>query len=124
MGWFRKSGNEATSFIEWRLLKSIEDVEIYNDMSFSKPVVFFKHSTRCSISTTAKSRFERGFDYDNDEITPIYLDLLAHRDVSNFLEDLYGIQHQSPQILMIKNGECVYHTSHNAIDPDVLRDYL
>jgi bacillithiol system protein YtxJ len=77
-------------------------------------VLLFKHSTRCSISSMALSRLESKWK-DDDQIPTYFLDLLNHRDISNEIEHLYGIEHASPQVLLIKNGVCVYHASHSAI---------
>ena len=84
--------------------------------TFPNTAVIFKHSTRCSVSMMAKRHFERGFGYDEEKITPFYLDLLNYRDLSNKIAQAFDVQHQSPQILVIKNGKCVYHASHSEID--------
>lgn len=125
MGWLKKSAPEQKKeSINWRTLKDLEGLDTWNDMSFQKPVVFFKHSIRCSISSMAKDRFERGWIYNDEEIIPVYLDLINHRDVSNRIAELYGIDHESPQILLVKNGKCVHTNSHNSIDPSKLALHL
>lgn len=78
-------------------------------------VLLFKHSTRCSISSMALSRLESKWK-DDQKIPTYYLDLLNHRDISNEIELLYSVEHASPQVLLIKNGECIYHASHTAIN--------
>ena len=70
------------------------------------PQVIFKHSTRCSISRMAKSRLERSPTPTSIDFN--FLDLLQHRNISNNIEDVLDVEHQSPQILLIKNGKCVY----------------
>lgn len=80
-----------------------------------KALFFFKHSTRCSISEMAKSRFEREWESPETPFQLLYLDLLNHRDVSGKIEELTGIQHQSPQLIVWRNGKVIYHSSHNAI---------
>jgi bacillithiol system protein YtxJ len=84
--------------------------------------VIFKHSTRCSISSMAKSRLERatspqGIDFN-------YLDLIAHRNVSTKISEDFNVEHASPQILIIKNGECIYDESHNAINMDEIAEQV
>jgi bacillithiol system protein YtxJ len=81
--------------------------------SAEKPVVIFKHSTRCSISAVAKSRLERGAEPEN--ISFYYLDLIRFRDLSNRVATDFAIAHESPQVLLIRNGECVYDESHGGI---------
>lgn len=78
-------------------------------------VLLFKHSTRCSISSMALSRLESKWK-DDEKIPTYYLDLLNHRDISNEIESLYSVEHASPQVLLIKNGECIFHASHTAIN--------
>lgn len=78
-------------------------------------VLLFKHSTRCSISSMALSRLESKWK-DDEKIPTYYLDLLNYRDISNEIESLYSVEHASPQVLLIKNGECIYHASHTAIN--------
>ncbi len=87
-------------------------VEIINK-SQSKPQVIFKHSTRCSISSMAKSRLERSAAPDNTDF--YYLDLIAHRSISSKIAEEFNVSHESPQVLLIKNGECLYDESHSAI---------
>jgi bacillithiol system protein YtxJ len=64
----------------------------------------------------AKSRLERG--PLSPDIDYHYLDLLQFRPVSNQIAEQFNIHHESPQILLIKNGECIYEESHNGIDPE------
>ncbi|CAG5083352.1 bacillithiol system redox-active protein YtxJ [Parvicella tangerina] len=121
MGWFKKStSSDERQSINWRVLKDMEGLDMYNDLSFETPVVFFKHSTRCSISSMAKDRLERDWAYEKEEVIPVYLDLITYRDISNKLSELYGIDHESPQILLVKNGKCIHTSSHSSIDPKKL----
>lgn len=96
--------------LHWNeLLSGQQFKDLLNDETF---FAVFKHSTRCSISDMAKNRLEREWKLD----FPIYyLDLLEHRDVSNLIAALSGVQHQSPQLIVFKNSKPVYDASHNAI---------
>ncbi len=85
-----------------------------NEQSKVQPQLIFKHSTRCSISSMSLSRLERSKQPDG--ISFYLLDLLKHRNISNKIADDFSVHHQSPQVLLIKNGECVYEESHSAID--------
>lgn len=77
-------------------------------------VLIFKHSTRCSISSMVLGRLESKWE-NNHEIKPFFLDLLSYRSVSNEIAELFGVDHASPQVLLIQNGQCFYHNSHNGI---------
>ena len=81
--------------------------------SLNRPQVIFKHSTRCSISVMAKSRLDRSSDIP--EMDFYYLDLLSYRSVSQEIAELFQVHHESPQVLLIQQGECTYDESHNAI---------
>lgn len=87
---------------------------------YNRTVLFFKHSTRCAISSMALNRIESKW-IDNELIDTYYLDLLQHRDISNEIEKQLGVEHASPQILLVRNGSCFYSATHNAINvADVL----
>lgn len=77
-------------------------------------VLIFKHSTRCSISAMALHRLESRWK-DTEKVHTYFIDLLAYRDVSNEVATLFNVEHASPQVLLIRNGQCLYHHSHNGI---------
>ena len=99
--------------MNWIELLDMAQLETIKDESAAQPVVIFKHSTRCSISSMAKSRLERSEAPQN--ILFYHLDLIRCRDISNKVADVFGVHHESPQILLIKDGACVYDESHNGI---------
>ena len=107
--------------MNWNTLNRSEQLTDIDKVSFEHPVLLFKHSTRCSISSSALARIERHWqDADSAIIEPYYLDLLNYRPVSNEIVHHYGVEHQSPQVLIIKNGKCVYNASHLEIHYDVV----
>ena len=108
----------------WQSLSNVAQLDEINTLSINQPVVIFKHSTRCSISFMAKSRLESSWNYGDDEVHVYLLDLIQDREVSNAVASQYEIEHASPQVLMIKNGEVIYHTSHNDIRSESFKDYL
>ena len=94
-------------------------------MSHLQPVVLFKHSTRCSISGTALNRLERHWkDSEMADVKPYHLDLIAHRPISNRIAQVFGVEHQSPQLLLIREGECVFNASHLDISYSDLKQRL
>jgi bacillithiol system protein YtxJ len=102
--------------MNWERLESLDTMDKIIEESKLNPVVIFKHSTSCSISAMALNRLERS--WDNKEMSNVkayYLDLIAYRDISNAVAEKFGIMHQSPQVLLIKNGESVYDESHMGI---------
>jgi len=108
----------------WIALNTGQEIEQIAERSKTVPCLIFKHSTRCSISTTAKSRLERNWSFDASAIEPYYLDLLSNRGVSNRVAEFFKVEHQSPQVLLIVDGECVYEETHNAISVADINEQL
>jgi bacillithiol system protein YtxJ len=109
--------------MHWNELTSMDQLELLEIQSEIQPILIFKHSTRCSISRFALKQFESEFDL-HDKIAPYFLDLLNHRDISNELAFQFKVQHQSPQILLLRNRVVVFHTSHENIDATELKKYI
>lgn len=102
--------------MNWTLLNSEAQLQTLIANSATKPQLIFKHSTRCSISSMAKSRLERKQQPPNIEF--YYLDLIAYRALSESVASIFKVEHESPQVLLIKNGQCVYNDSHTGITMD------
>ncbi|MDQ7947692.1 MAG: bacillithiol system redox-active protein YtxJ [Pedobacter sp.] len=77
--------------------------------------VIFKHSTRCSISSMAKRNFELDWDVIPANTPCYFLDLISYRDLSNLVSETFRVHHESPQLLVIKDGECILDASHSDI---------
>lgn len=122
---FGNNNNKGTesSKIGWNDLTDLQQLNEIQQESNEKPVLIFKHSTRCSISRMALKQFENEFDL-HEQVKPYFLDLIANRDVSNELANRFQVVHQSPQILLIKNGKSIYDASHDRIDAGVLKSKL
>jgi bacillithiol system protein YtxJ len=119
---FGNSDNTDTpkSNINWTELTDTAQLMEIEAISNEKTVVIFKHSTRCSISRMALKQFEREFDL-NDTVDAYFLDLIAHRDISNEIATRFNVYHESPQLILIKNGKAVYDVSHSDIDAIALK---
>lgn len=100
--------------MNWIHLTDIATIDQIIKDSFDKPQVIFKHSTRCSISSMALNRLEREEAPANANF--YYLDLLSYRNISNAIANQFNVYHESPQILIIRNGECTYDESHQGIN--------
>jgi bacillithiol system protein YtxJ len=99
--------------MNWILLESAEQLNgIKQKQGYS---IIFKHSTRCSISLMAKRRFEMELNNLPDNLPLYFLDLLKYRDISNQIAQDFQVHHQSPQLLLIKDGECILDQSHGNI---------
>ncbi len=113
------------TIMNWTKLTDHAQLDTIDAASTAKPILIFKHSTRCSISSTALARMERGWTPELSAThTVYYLDLLAHRHLSNTISQRYELEHESPQVLVIREGKCVYSVSHLAITPQEVAQAL
>lgn len=118
MSWFssNKGEEETQAGLPWHVLSSVEQLKTVLKASHEKPVLLFKHSTRCSISMMALNSFQRSWAGTPEQMDIYYLDLLNHRDVSDAIAEETHVQHQSPQVIVLKNEEVVYTATHSSID--------
>ena len=105
--------------MNWIPLQTEDQLQEIVLNSSSKPQVIFKHSTRCSISSMAKNRLDKkdqpeGIDF-------YYLDLIQFRKISNRIAADFNVVHQSPQVLIINQGKCIYDESHSGITMDDIK---
>ena len=119
MGFLDKLGPQLLE--DWKVLEKAEQLDEIKQLSFDHPVVIFKHSVSCGISAMAKHKLESSWDFPADALHFFYLDLLANRSVSNLVAETFGVVHQSPQILVIRNGEAVYDTSHHMVSTEAIK---
>lgn len=120
----QKEKETNTSNITWRTLEDISQLDAVEDLSREKLVVIFKHSVSCGISNMVWRQFQNEIDFNTDDLEMLYLDLLAHRNVSNEISRRFQVLHQSPQMLIIKNAETIHHASHSAIRASDLKRFL
>jgi bacillithiol system protein YtxJ len=108
--------------MNWNKLTQPEQIAEIKALSESTPVMIFKHSTRCSVSGMSLDRLLRKWkNGDEEKVVPYFLDLIAHRELSNLVAREFGVPHESPQVIVIKNGEAIYHDSHFGISyPDIM----
>lgn len=114
---------ETVSKVNWIPLQLMGQLDELIALSNEKPVFIFKHSTRCSISRFALKQFENDFAL-HDVMDAYFLDLIAYREISNEIATRFGVQHQSPQLILIKEGKAIYDASHSDIEAGVLKEYV
>lgn len=113
MGWKDVFSKRDTSNISWKEMTTEAQISEIIERSHENPQLIFKHSTRCSISSMAKSRLEREWNLLN--VGAWYLDLIRYREISNAIASTLGVEHQSPQAILLKDGIVVHDASHNFI---------
>ena len=101
----------------WLPLTDAAQLAAIAQESHTHPVFIFKHSTTCSISAAAKAKVERQWPDKSlpADATIYYLDLLRYRPISGQIASEFGVEHQSPQLLLLQDGEVRYHASHMGI---------
>ncbi len=106
----------------WVNLTSLDQLnEIKSAEGYS---LIFKHSTRCSISMMAKRNFEFNWEVIPEDTKLYFLDLISYREISNSIAEIFNVAHQSPQILLIKDGECVLEASHSDISAEEVAEVI
>lgn len=118
-----KIEKEEEKPISWIYLTSIDQLEEISGKSYSKTQMIFKHSTTCGISRMVFNRFGKDLDQGGDKIDFYYLDLLGFRSVSDAVSHQFQVRHQSPQLLIIRDGAVVAHESHGGITEINLKKY-
>lgn len=131
MGFFNKMfksedeiAKEEIKKVPWKELTNIEMLDEVTEDSKTRPVAILKHSTSCGISRMVLRQFEKEYDLKEEEVGLYFLDLLKHRDVSNKIASRYNIPHQSPQLIILRDGKVVYDASHSDISAEILHKYL
>jgi bacillithiol system protein YtxJ len=100
--------------MNWIELTDETQLTDIKEKSKNKPQVIFKHSSRCGISGMARNRLERSTPPGNIDF--YFLDLIRNRDISRKVAEEFSVYHESPQVLLIRDGKCVYDESHSGID--------
>jgi len=109
--------------VVWSYIDSEEIVEKIASDTSDKIFLIFKHSTRCSISSMSLNRLESKWD-NSLNIEPYFLDLIKYRNISNAIAQKFNVYHESPQVLLIKNGNCFFNCSHNEISLNYIKEQL
>ena len=109
--------------LPWIPLVDLQQLDLIEENSMHKKQIIFKHSTRCHISRMVSNQFIEMYSLGIEDADLYYLDLLAYRAISNAVAERFQVYHESPQLLVIKNGKVLAHASHGAINAMNLNDY-
>jgi len=110
--------------VPWIQLTEIETLDEIAETSKKQPVAILKHSTSCGISRMVLRQFEQSYDLKDEQIKLYFLDLIAYRDISNKIASRFNVPHQSPQLLVIVDGEVVFDASHSSIQSEKLNEFI
>lgn len=122
---FKTSGStDMDQDLPWKALNEEAQLAEIKENSKTKTQIIFKHSTRCGISSMVMNRFKKAYDLSENQADLYYLDLISFRAVSNAIADTFGVRHESPQLLIVKQGTVVKHDSHSGINEIDLDQYV
>lgn len=108
--------------MEWKKITDIAQIADIKQLAGYS--LIFKHSTRCSVSSMAKRRFEMDWDAIPAETNLYFLDLISYRDISAQIAETFQVHHESPQIILIKDGECILDASHGDISAEEVAEVI
>jgi bacillithiol system protein YtxJ len=117
---FGSPEKENSSETFWKNITSEDDLNKAIEESATKKVAIFKHSTSCFISKTVLKNFEKEVENIDKEVSYYFLDLLAHRNISNKIAEQLEVTHQSPQLIVLENGKATKNASHSDISVSLL----
>ncbi len=107
--------------VPWIQLDSLEMLEQVDAESYKQPVAILKHSTSCGISRMVLRQFEKDYDLEPDSVKLYFLDLLRFREISNRIASKFNVPHESPQLIILKDGKVVHDSSHSAIEVNSIK---
>lgn len=114
---------EEKKQVPWVHLESLDQLEGIVEKSKHRPQIIYKHSLTCGISGMTLRMFNGSYE-QGTECDLYFLTIQSHRDISDAVVSQFGVRHESPQLLIIKDGKVTFHTSHGAISEVNIKDYL
>ena len=124
LDFFKTEETTPDKSFNWFTIKSKEQFQELDRLSKDKLMVIFKHSTMCPISSMALKRFQKEADFDTEQVDLFFVNVIDQQAIADAIGEYYGVVHQSPQLLIIKDGEAVYHSSHSAVVPSAVNRFL
>jgi len=123
-GLFGSKEAQEEKVLPWIPMNAEGQLQEIMERSKARPQFIFKHSTTCGISRMVLGMFTKGYTLNDKAADLYYLDLHAYRSISNAVAATFQVMHESPQLLVIKNGTTVFHTSHGAITETNLEQFI
>jgi len=130
MGFFDKFKSEKDiaskeiKKVPWKEITDLETLDTLTQESYKKPVAILKHSISCGISRMVLRNFEQEYDLKEEDYNLYFLDLLRYREISNKIASRFNVPHQSPQLIILKEGKVVYDASHSEVKAESLKPFL
>jgi len=122
MSFFNRILNTNSTYPQmWKTLDSLDQIDQIRTDSHKKPVVIYKHSTHCGLSSIRRSKLIQSWEFEESHLDFYFLDLIGQRSISNAIEDVFNVRHESPQLLIVDKGEVIYHTSHHEVSVESIQ---
>jgi bacillithiol system protein YtxJ len=110
--------------LPWMPLNALTQLDAIDERSKKKLQIIFKYSSRCGISRVVLNQFEAKYPLTEENAELYFLDLINYRTVSNEIAQKYKVRHESPQLLIIKDGSLLVHGSHGGINDIDLENFI
>jgi len=114
---------EEIKKVPWKEITTIEMLDEISQGSYERPAAILKHSTSCGISRMVLRQFEKDYNLEPDKVDLYFLDLLRYREISNKIASKFNVPHESPQLIVLKEGRAIYDASHGAIAVESLNQF-
>lgn len=108
----------------WKTIKTPDDLDHAIETSHERPVIIYKHSSRCGTSFIVRKQLEHDWNFDDGGLEIYFLDLIRYRNISDEIARRFGVRHESPQILIICDGESIFDTSHGDVSVKTIKAAL
>jgi len=102
----------------YQIVSNLNDVL---DESHKAQVVIYKHSAICNVSFSAQAEVDKFMQESGTDVYRVIVQ--EQRPLSNEIEQVLGIRHESPQLLVIKNGQAE-SIDHFQITSDSIKSLL
>jgi bacillithiol system protein YtxJ len=120
MGLFSSTKNPSASNDIWESISDPQQVESIVQKSEQRPQLIYKHSHRCSICTISKGTLESAANDILEDADMHFINVVNSREASNFIASELDVRHESPQVILLEDGEVVWHASHGSINADAI----
>jgi bacillithiol system protein YtxJ len=97
----------------------ITDINAFQGLierSKERPVVIFKHSLTCPVSAGA---YDQMAEFAGEVAL---VEVQQARELSREIENRLGLAHESPQVIVLRNGQVVWNASHFKITADAVTE--
>lgn len=125
MSFFSRLTNTDSPYPQmWKTLETMDQINQIKSDSHQKPVVIYKHSTHCGLSSIRRGKLIQNWNFEDNHLDFYFLDLIRLRPISNAIEEVFDVRHESPQLLVIDKGKVVFHTSHHEVSVESIEQGL